>query len=349
LSLGFSFELKRYLRGFLLLAIATAVFSLVNIAISTIPNTVTIGGDIGQLCGNVTTVTVTLTPTSTPPSQSNIANITLYDPFDQLDTAYWVSLIHPWIVDNGWLRTSKTELNFDNAVYYIVDFIEEEHDTFKITTSVLLRNPNSGENQYYCVFLATTDLNTRLMGCIETYGGSTSVYVYLRMRIYMSGSVSLLAGTTIEIAGYSTIHPARLLKFTVTRVNETHVNIIAEAENRGSWYSLSPVTVQVDWSKLGYFGFFMTRYLSGSGNLEGFDYVEVEVTSPYATSTVTYNYNYPPPIPTVTTTTTVTETKIIDLSKDILVILLGSFIRVLSFGIYVVYIVKTIKHFTPEF
>jgi len=66
-------------------------------------------------------------------------------------------------------------------------------------------------------------------------------------------------------------------------------------------------------------------------------------------STVYYNVNFPPPLPTTTVTVTVTETRLVEFGKDILVIPLGSFIRVLSFAVYVVYIVRVVKHFTPEF
>jgi hypothetical protein len=338
LSLGFSFEFKRYLKGFLLLAIATTVFSLVNIAISTIPDTVTIGGgDIRQLCGNITTVTVTLTPTPTP---SNIININFYDPFNTLNTTYWVKLTQPWTVDNGYVRTTVTDTSYNNAIYYIVDFIEPEHDTVQLNTRVKISSsPNYNELRYYCVFLTTTDLKVRILGCIETYNYANSYYyVYARIHYYQSGSDSVLASTTIVGSSYSSVIPGtRDLSLSIAKINDTYSTVTLTG--------LSPVTVQISWNNLGYFGFFMSHTYSG----EGFDFIDAWITSQYATDTVYYNISFPPPLPVITTTDIVTETKIIDLSKDIIVLPLGSFIRVLSFGIYVVYIVRTIKHFTPEF
>ena len=337
--MSLTFNLKRYLRGFLLLAIATAVFSLVNLAVSTLPDTVTIGGDISQLCGVNATSTATPTPTPTP--TPNITNVNYNDPFNTLNTTYWKSLSYSWVVNSGYVRTSVSDASYNNAIYYIVDFIEPEHDTVTINTKVKIdTSPNYNEIRYYCVFLASSDLNTRILGCIETYNyANYYYYVYGSIRIYRSGSVTVLSSVTIASSSSSTIILGiRDLSLTVTKLNETYVKISLT-------YISSPVTTSVNWNSLGYFGFYMS-YAYGS---EGFDYVDVWITSVDATSTVYYNVNFPPPLPVITTTTTVTETKVIEFGKDILVIPLGSFIRVLSFGIYVVYIIRTIKHFTPEF
>jgi hypothetical protein len=333
----FGFEIKRYLRGFLLLAIATAVFSLVNLAVSTLPDTISIGGDISQLCGVNATSTSTPAPTPTP---SNITNINFYDPFNALDAVYWRNLTHPWVVTGGHVRTSVSDASYNNAIYYIVDFIEPEHDTVKINTRVKIdASPDYNEVRYYCVFLASNDLSTRVLGCIETYNyANYYYYVYGSIRIYRSGSVTLLSRVTIASSSSSTIIPGiRDLSLTVTKLNETHVSI--------SLTYISPVTTDVVWSDLGYFGFYMS-YAYGS---EGFDYIDAWITSVNATSTVYYNVNFPPPLPSTTVTVTVTETRILELGKDVLVIPLGSFIRVLSFAVYVVYITRTVKHFVPEF
>jgi hypothetical protein len=337
----FGFEIKRYLRGFLLLAIATAVFSLVNLAVSSIPDSITIGGDLGELCGNATSGTATPTPAPTP-TPSSITNISFYDPFNTLDTTYWKNLTNPWRVVNGYVRTNVSDASYNNAIYYIVDFVDTGHDTVKISTRVRVDTiPSPSEVRSYCVFLSTVDLNTRVLGCIETFRSATGYdYVYARVRTYTSGSVRLLASLFI----LTVITGTRDFTLTVVKINETHSNITLEGiPAGGSPFSTPPITIELNWNNLGYFGLYMSVVDTG------FDFIEVWITSQYAAETVYYNVNFPPPLPVVTTTTTVTETKIIDLSKDILVLPVGSFIRVLSFAVYVVYIVRTIKHFTPEF
>ncbi|MFZ8783234.1 MAG: hypothetical protein ACO2OR_04550, partial [Desulfurococcaceae archaeon] len=342
--MSLSFDLKRYLRGFVLLAIATAVFSLVNIAISTIPDTIVVGGDLGELCDNATGVA---TPTPTPtPTPSNITNINFYDPFNTLGSQYWINLTHAWTVTGGYVRTTVSDSSYDNAIYYVVDFVEHLHDTVQISTRVRVEaSPGYNMLVRYCVFLATVDLSVRVLGCIEIYNAANAhYYVYARVRTYSGGSVVLLRSITIESDSYSTVIPGtRDLTLTVTKINETHAMINVSGTTRtGASFSLSPVTVRLDWGSLGYFGLHMTR---AYGN-EGFDYIDVWITSQYATETVYYNVNFPPPLPTITVTTTVTE-RIGGLGGDILVLPVGSFVRVLSFAVYIVYIVRTIKHFTP--
>jgi hypothetical protein len=340
----FGFEIRRYLRGFLLLAIATAVFSLVNLALSAVPDTVVIGGDLGEICGNATTTAPapTPTPTPTPTPGSNITNINFYDPFDTL-SEYWVRLTHPWTVTGGYVRTTVDDASYNNAIYYIVDFIEPGHDTIVINTRVKVDYlPGLGEWKYFCAFLSTIDLDVRVLGCIDIYVTRTgATYVYGAIRVYRYGSVTRPASTTIE----STVIGIRHLSLTVVKLNETHVNISLSATRLdGTPVTLSPVTVMLNWSGLGYFGLYMSHRATG----EGFDFIDVWITSVNATSTVYYNVNFPPPLPEVTVTVTVTVREA-GIVSDVLVIPVGSFIRVLSFAVYVVYIVRTIKHFTPEF
>jgi hypothetical protein len=345
----FGFEIKRYLRGFLLLAVATAVFSLVNIALSVVPDSVIIGGDLAQLCGNVTSV-ATPTPTPTPAPTLNITNINFYDPFNTLNTTYWRALTHPWtVVTGGYVRTTVSDSSYDNAIYYVVDFVEREHDTVRVSTRVRIEaSPGYNVLERYCVFIATTDLSARILGCIEIFNSANAAYyVYARIRVYRAGSVTLLGSVTIESASHSTIIPGlRDLALTVSRINETHVNVALTGTRKdGSAFSVSPVTVRISWADLGYFGFHITRAHGG----EGFDYVDVWVTSQHATRTVYYNINFPPPLPTTTVTVTTTVREVVELGRDVLVIPAGSFIRVLSFMVYVVYIVRTVRHFVPEF
>jgi hypothetical protein len=344
----FGFEIKRYLRGFLLLAVATAVFSLVNIAISTIPDSVIIGGDIdlGQFCGNITTGTATPTPTPTP--TPSISNISFYDPFNALNTTYWINLTHPWTVINGYVRTNVSDASYNNAIYYIVDFVDSDHDTVIITTRIRIdRVPPTDVYYRYCVFLSTVDLSGRILGCFETtvYGRQYVYYdVYASIWMYTSGSATRLARVTVDSALYdsSIIRGIRDLSLKVVKINETHSQItLAGTRKDGTPFSISPRDVALSWSEFGYFGLHMSE------TDIGFDYVDVWITSVNATDTVYYNQDFPPPLPTTTVTVTVTE--IVELGRDILVLPLGSFVRVLSFGIYVVYIIRVIKHFTPEF
>jgi hypothetical protein len=256
-------------------------------------------------------------------------------------------LTHPWIASGGYVRTNVSDTSYDNAIYYIVDLIEPDHDTVRLNTRVKIDSiPGYNELRQYCVFLATVNLSIRILGCFETHNAFNSYYyVYSRIRMLRYGSVTLLASNWFEGDSYGTsIRGTRDLSLNVVKINETHVNVNLTGTRRdGTSFSLPPVTVQINWNDLGYFGFYMSVIDTG------FDFIDVWITSQYATSTVYYNINFPPPLPVITTTTTVTETKILEFGKDILVIPLGSFIRILSFGIYVVYIVKTIKHFTPEF
>jgi hypothetical protein len=329
------------MHGLLLLAIATAVFSLVNIAISTIPNTITIG-DIGELCGNATAVAPTPTPTPTP---TNVTNINFYDPFNVLNATFWISLSHSWIIDKGYVRTSVTDSSYNNAIYYVVDFIEPGHDTVRISTRVRTAGGVSpGATERYCVFLATTDLNIRILGCIELSVIGASSYVYARLRMFRYGSVQLLASATIE----RTFSATRDLSLTVKRINETHVSVAVAGTGVTGDFSLSPVIVEFNWSDLGYFGLHMTRRVP-TEDLEGFDYIDVWITSQNATSTVYYNVNFPPPLPTVTVAVTTTVTERMGLGGDILVLPVGSIARFLGFVFYIAYIARVIKHFIPEF
>jgi hypothetical protein len=331
------------LRGLLLLAIATAVFSLVNIAISTIPDTLVVGGDIGELCN----ATVAPAPTPTPtPTTPHMLNISFYEPFNILNTHYWRNLSHPWVVANGYARTTVSDSSYDNAIYYVVDFTDDYHDSIYISASVRTESaPGYNMLERGCVFLATNDLSVRIFGCIETFNSARAYYyVYARVRVYRHGSVTLLRSETIEGSAYSTIVPGtRTLTLIVTKINETHVNIVLSGtRSDGTAFSLSPVTTAMMWSSLGYFGLHATR------PSDSFDYVNVLITSQNATSTVYYNVDFPPPLPT-TVTVTVTERMGLGGDGSILVLPVGSIARFLSFVFYIAYIVGVIKHFIPEF